>query len=190
MSPDPKNFFDYFFNGWPELGRTVIIAVLAYVALVFLLRVSGKRTLSKLNAFDLIVTVAFGSTLASVMMSKSVSLAEGVLAFALLIGLQFVITWLSVHYKPFSKLVKAEPRLLFFEGQYLESALQNERLTRGEVRAAVRSSGVASLSQVHAVVLETDGSLSVVKAEVASDNSALEGVKGWSERSQSSNASA
>lgn len=80
------------------------------------------------------------------MMSKSVALAEGVLAFALLIGLQFVITFLSVHYKPFSKLIKAEPRLLFFDGDFIESALKSERLTRGEVRAAVRASGEASLS--------------------------------------------
>lgn len=183
VSNTPKNFLDYFFNGWPELGRTILIAVLAYAALILLLRISGKRTLSKLNAFDLIVTVAFGSTLASVIMSKDVALAEGVLAFALLIALQFVITWLSVHFKPFSKLVKAEPRLLFCDGDFIESALQSERLTRGEVRAAARGSGVASMQQVHAIVLETDGSLSVIKPNGASDNSALEGVKGWSERS-------
>ena len=183
MPSNFKKFVDYFFNGWPELGRTVLIGALAYLALVFLLRISGKRTLTKLNAFDLVVTVALGSTLASTIMSKSVALAEGATAFVLLAGLQFAITWLSVHYRPFSKLVKAEPRLLFFEGAFLDQAMQGERLTRGEVRAAVRSSGAASMTQVHAVVLETDGSLSVVKADGATDNSALEGVKGWSERS-------
>jgi len=71
--------------------------VLAYVALVVFLRVSGKRTLSKMNAFDLVVTVALGSTLATVLLSKDVALAEGVLAFALLISLQFVVTWSSVR---------------------------------------------------------------------------------------------
>lgn len=182
MPSKPQNFFDYFFLNWPELGRTVLIGVLAYIALVFLLRLSGKRTLSKLNAFDLIVTVAFGSTLASVMMSKNVALAEGVLAFALLIGLQFVITFTSVHFKPFSKLIKADPKLLLFEGKFIEAAMKNERLTRGEVCAAVRSSGAASLGEVHAVVLETDGSISVIKVEGTTDNSALEGVDGWSER--------
>ena len=182
MSSDSQDFLDYFFNGWAELGRTVLIGALAYLALVFLLRISGKRTLSKLNAFDLIVTVAFGSTLASVIMSKNVALAEGVVAFALLIALQFAITFLSVHSKRFSKLIKAEPRLLFFNGEFIPQAMTNERLTRGEVRAAVRANGAASLSAIHAVVLETDGSLSVIKAEGTTDNSALEGVKGWSER--------
>jgi uncharacterized membrane protein YcaP (DUF421 family) len=50
--------------------------------------VSGKRTLSKLDAFDLIVTVALGSTLATVLLSRDVALAEGIVAFALLVGLQ------------------------------------------------------------------------------------------------------
>ena len=69
-----------FFSTWAALGRVLVIGPLAYVALVLLLRISGKRTLTKLNAFDLVVTVALGSTLATVLLSKSVSLAEGVLA--------------------------------------------------------------------------------------------------------------
>ena len=73
-----------YFNGWESLLRTLVVGVLAYVSLVVFLRISGKRTLSKMNAFDLIVTVALGSTLATVLLSKDVALAEGALAFALL----------------------------------------------------------------------------------------------------------
>ena len=68
------------FDSWAGLGRVLLVGTLAYVALVLLLRISGKRTLSKLNAFDLVVTVALGSTLATVLLSKTVALAEGVLA--------------------------------------------------------------------------------------------------------------
>ena len=50
--------------------------------LVIFLRLSGKRTLSKMNAFDLVVTVALGSTLATVLLTKDVALADGALAFA------------------------------------------------------------------------------------------------------------
>ena len=74
------------FDGWLSLLRTAVVGILAYAALVHFLRVSGKRTLSKMNAFDLIVTVALGSTLATVLLSSSVSLATGALAFALLIA--------------------------------------------------------------------------------------------------------
>ena len=183
MPSKPQNFFDYFFLNWSELGRTILIGISAYLILVFLLRISGKRTLTKLNAFDLVVTVALGSTLASTIMSKSIALAEGVTAFVILVLLQLLITWLSVRFKKFSNLVKAEPRLLFLDGEFLDKALLDERVTRAEVRSAARSSGAASMTQVHAVVLETDASMSVMKSGAASDNSALEGVKGWSERS-------
>src|SRR5690606_31542181 len=102
-----------FFSSWTDLARVLIVGTLAYVALVIMLRVSGKRTLTKLNAFDLIVTIALGSTLATVLLSKDVSLAEGVLALALLIALQWIAAWLSVRSRHVRKLVKSEPRLLF-----------------------------------------------------------------------------
>jgi uncharacterized membrane protein YcaP (DUF421 family) len=97
-----------FFDSWFGLLRVLVVGTLAYVALVAILRISGKRTLTKLNAFDLVITVVLGSTLATVLLSKSVVLAEGVLAMALLVLLQFVITWLSVRSPRIRDLVKGE----------------------------------------------------------------------------------
>ena len=151
-----------FFDSWTELVRVVVVGVLAYVALLLLLRISGKRTLSKMNAFDLVVTIALGSSLATVLLSKDVALVEGIIAFALLIGLQFIITWWSVRSSTVRTLVKAEPRLLFYQGEFLRPAMRRERVTMGEVLAAVRGQRFTSLEQVEAVVLETDGSFSVL----------------------------
>jgi uncharacterized membrane protein YcaP (DUF421 family) len=150
------------FDSWAGLGRTLLVGPLAYVALVLLLRISGKRTLTKLNAFDLVVTVALGSTLATVLLSKSVALAEGVLALALLICLQYAIAWLSVRSQRFQALIKAEPTLLLRQGRFLEGAMRAERITHEEILAALRASGAASLSGIAAVVLQTDGTLSVI----------------------------
>jgi len=181
MSSSPA-FLDVVPHVWPEISRTILTGVPAYLALVVLLRISGKRTLTKLNVFDLVVTVALGSALGTTIMSKSVGLAEGVTAFVVLAGLQFAITWLSVKYQPFSKLIKAEPRLMFLDGKFLDAALRSERLTPGEIRAAVRSTGEASMERIHAVVLETNGSLSVVGRTHEEGDSSLEGVIGWGER--------
>lgn len=164
------------FGGWFGLLRVAIVGVLAYAALVVLLRVSGKRTLSKMNAFDLVVTVALGSILATVLLSKDVALAEGVTAFALLIGLQYLIAWLSVRSERVEGLVKAEPRMVFFEGQMLRDALRSERLTESEVRAAVRAQGLAAMEDASAVVLETDGSLTVLKRGDDRPYTALENI--------------
>jgi hypothetical protein len=81
------------FDAWRELVRVLLVGAVAYVFLVVLLRVSGKRTLAKLNAFDLVVTVALGSTLATILLSADVSWSEGVLALVLLVALQFVVAW-------------------------------------------------------------------------------------------------
>ena len=152
-----------FFDNWFGLLRVVVVGVAAYAALVALLRVSGKRTLAKLNAFDLVVTVALGSTMATVLLSKSVALAEGLLAFALLVGLQYAVAWLSVRSPRFGAVVKSEPALLH-RGRFLEGAMRRERVTHDEVVSALRSSGLSRPEDAAAVVLETDGSLSVVKA--------------------------
>ena len=166
-----------FFSGWESLLRTLIVGALAYVVLVTFLRVSGKRTLAKMNAFDLVVTVALGSTLATVLLSKDVALAEGALAFALLIALQFAVTWTSVRLRWVRRLVTGEPQLLLHRGQYLPDALRRARVTEDEILAAIRAAGVASPAQVEAVVLETDGSFSVIEPGKASATSSLDGVR-------------
>ncbi|CAA9571427.1 MAG: FIG00989832: hypothetical protein [uncultured Thermomicrobiales bacterium] len=152
-----------FFDSWAGLGRVLIVGTLSYAALVAVLRVSGSRTLSKMNAFDLVVTVSLGSTLATVLLSKDVALAEGVLALSLLVGLQFAVTWLSVRSSRVSDLVKAEPTLLFYRGRLLGDQLRRARVTEEEVRSAVRGQGIGSMDAIEAVVLETDGTIAVVE---------------------------
>ncbi len=151
-----------FFGDWSDLWRVIAVGTLAYAALVLFLRISGKRTLTKLNAFDLVITVALGSTLSAVLLNKSISLAEGVTAFGLLISLQFAITWLSVRSRGVEQIVKSEPTLLLRHGEFLDRALRKQRITRHEVMSAIRTSGKSDVQEISAVILETDGSMSVV----------------------------
>ena len=168
---------DLFFSGWDSLVRTLVIGGLAYVALVVILRISGNRILSKMNAFDLIVTVALGSTLATVLLNKEVALAEGCLAFALLVGLQFAVTWTSVRVSWVKKVVTGEPQMLLYQGEFLSHEMKRARATQDEVRSVVRSAGLSDLADAEAVVLETDGSFSVVKREGQPHDPSLRDVK-------------
>ncbi len=151
------------FESWAALGRLLVVAPGAYLALVLILRLTGKRTLSKLNAFDLVVTVALGSTLATVILNADVSLSEGIVALSLLVALQYLVTWSSVRCRFIKRLARAEPTLIYRDG-FLDAAMRSQRVTREEVRQAARTGGHASLDQVSAVVLETDGSLSIMIA--------------------------
>jgi uncharacterized membrane protein YcaP (DUF421 family) len=166
------------FSGWESVARTLATALFAYLAIVLILRVSGKRTLSKWNAFDFIVTVALGSALATVILSRQTPLLDGVLAFVSLIGLQLVITWLSVRSPRIQRWVKASPALLLEDGGFLAENLRRERVTRSEVLAAIRGKGLAAVEDVAAVVLETDGSFSVIGKASAGARSALADARG------------
>lgn len=168
-----------FFENWFGVFRILLVAIIAYLAMILFLRISGKRTLSKWNAFDSIATIATGSILATVIVSKDVVLLEGVFAFGLVIALQFAATWLILRYSSVDKLMKAVPTLLMLRGEFLQDAMRTERVTEEEVKAALRSAGLSSLDDAHAVVLETDGSFSVVKEPVEGSRSTLQGIPGF-----------
>ncbi len=161
-----------FFSDWSQIVRVLIVGGLAYVALIAMVRVAGKRSLSSMNAFDFLVTVALGSTLATILLSADVSLSEGIVAYAVLLGMQLAVSWLSVRFTVVRKLVKAEPALLFYQGEFMKEAMRRERVTRSEVLQGMRKAGVSSFSGVAAVVLETDGSFTVVSesAEVSASS--------------------
>lgn len=158
-NPLPEALFD----GWSGVLRVLIIAPAAYAALVLILRVSGKRTLSKLNAFDFVITIAIGSTLASIITSKSLALAEGLVALGLLVAMQFLVTAVSVRFEGFNRAIKAEPALLLRDGRMLTRAMRRARITAGEIEAAARAAGVERPDALEAVFLETDGSLTALR---------------------------
>lgn len=163
--------WDSLFDGWAGPLRVAVVGAMAYVALIVFLRVSGKRTLSKMNAFDLVVTVALGSTLATVLLDKSLALADGLTAFAILILAQYAITFLSVRSTFVRDLVKSAPRTVMKDGELCRDTMRRERLTPDEIEAAIREAGQSSPARGLQVVLETDGSLSVVRSNLPNEGS-------------------
>ncbi|WP_214690427.1 MULTISPECIES: YetF domain-containing protein [unclassified Exiguobacterium] len=142
--------------------RIILTGIGAYISIILMLRVSGKRTLAKMNAFDFIVTVALGSILATTLTSQQTSLLAGLTAFGTLIVLQYILAKLSKRFSIVNQIIKSEPTLLFYKGDYLREHLQKERILEIEVIQAIRSSGTP-LGQVEAVIIETDGTFSVLK---------------------------
>jgi len=159
--------------------HTVVFGTVAYIAIIFMLRLSGKRTLSKWNSFDFVVTIAFGSILSSILLSTKDSFGTGILAFALLVFFQYVLTWVSSRSSLVQKLVKAEPSLLVYKGEYQKEVLKKERVSEGEILAALRTNGVGAIEDADAVILETDGSFSVIIDLDHNTASALKDVRGF-----------
>ena len=163
MTPPTSDVSSWLFDGWAGPARTAVVGVLAYVALVCLLRVAGKRTLSKMNAFDLVVTVALGSTLASALTSNAVTLVQCATAFLVLVLLQYGVAFSASRSRRFSRVVKASPKLLVARGRVLDDELRRERVAVDELLSALRAHGLSSPSEAAAVVLETDGTFTVLR---------------------------
>ncbi|MCB7135844.1 DUF421 domain-containing protein [Cellulosimicrobium marinum] len=161
------------FDAWSQVARVVLVGTAGYVWLVLVLRLTGKRTLAKLNAFDLVVTVALGSVLATILLTSDVSWTEGATAVLTLVLLQVAVSWTSTRFARGRSVVTARPSVLLRDGRLLDDALRRNRVTASEVRQAARSSGVGGLDLVAAVVLESDGTLSVVPRDQVGDGSAL-----------------
>ena len=167
-----------FFDDSGDLVRLLVVGPLAYLWLVVVLRVTGNRTLAQLHAFDFIVTVAFGSTLATVLLSSTVSLSEGALALALLAVLQLVAAWFSARSHSLRHALTASPVLLLRDGEPQRDAMQQHRIAEESLLQSARSSGVGGLELVAAIVLETNGTMSVITRSQGGSGSALLDVAG------------
>jgi uncharacterized membrane protein YcaP (DUF421 family) len=110
------------FKNWESIWQVGLCALLAYVILFLFIRISGKRTLAKLNAFDFVVTVTLGSVLSSMVLGK-VTLAEGTAALAVIICLQYLLAWTTKRSKTLEKVINSSPTMIFYRGEFLKEAM-------------------------------------------------------------------
>ena len=171
------DILSFFFAGWRSLARIIVVGVPAYLLSLALLHFAGKHSLAKTNAYGLVVTVALGSALASAVLTKEVTLADGVFAIGLLLGLQYLLSLLISRWSWAKGFFTQNPVLLVRDGRFLRETLKRERVTESEVLSAIRQHGTDSVEEVGAVVLETNGSFSVIRS-VGRSPSALKDVKG------------
>jgi uncharacterized membrane protein YcaP (DUF421 family) len=164
------------FSGWGELLRMGVAGLGGYVTLLLLLRATGKRSLTKLTAFDFISTVALGSMVATTILSNNVPLDKAILGFVLLFGVQKLVLWLSTKSHRFRELVTAHPTLVFCRGEMLQEVMEQHQLTETEVLAAIRNHGHHSLEGIEFVIMEQDGSFSVIPRSATGAASAMADV--------------
>lgn len=165
------------FGSWYDLARIALVGTASYITLVVLIRLSGKRTLAQLSAFDLVVTVSLGSVLATVLLTADVSFLEGVVALLLLLLLQVLVAWAVARSRAAQRVITAPPTLLLRDGRVDDEALHRARVSRGDLEQAVRESGEGDLGRIAAVVLESSGSLSVITKSKLGDASSM--PKSW-----------
>lgn len=121
--------FDVFWTSWSDVGRIALSAILGYAVLVCCIRIFGKRTTSRMNNFDWIVTVAVGSIFASMVILENTSMMNGLLAIVLLLLLQYAVTFATSHWAWARKLFLSSQRLLYYDGEFKYDAMKAERVS-------------------------------------------------------------
>jgi uncharacterized membrane protein YcaP (DUF421 family) len=165
-----------FFDGWAHLLRSALTAAGIYLVVIAAIRIFGQKALAKMSGYDMVVTVALGSIIAALPLTTDVSLADAVAAAITFLTLQQITRYLQARHRRVHRLVRERPLLLLWDGRLLEDRMLDSDISADEVRAAVRRSGMLSLKQVRAAILENDGEWSVIPQSNAPDLSAMEGL--------------
>jgi uncharacterized membrane protein YcaP (DUF421 family) len=166
-----------FFSSWAAIGRVALVTATVFIAVVAILRFVGQQALAKMSGFDVVFTVTLGSVIATVAVTRDISVSEGLTALVTMLALQEIVRHFQSRSLTAHHLVRQPPRVLLWDGALLEDRLQETSVSADEVRAAVRKAGLRSLNDARAVVLENDGEWSVIpKGAPDSDESALFGL--------------
>ena len=168
---------------WVRTTGTTLLMVLAsgvgiYCALLLLTRLTGLRSFAKMSSFDFAITVAFGSVIASTLLAPTPSLATGAFGLAVLYGIQYLVSKTRRAIPFVSRAVDNRPLLVMAGETVLSEHLDEARMTADDLRSKLRFAGVAHPRQVLAVVFETTGDVSVIKAGDDADPWLFEGVRG------------
>ncbi|QGJ72303.1 DUF421 domain-containing protein [Planctomycetales bacterium 10988] len=170
---------DFFMpDSWRTLTETAICGIVGYFILTFFIRLIGKRATAKMNNFDWIVTVAVGSTYASMTLLRDITVMEGGLAMVVLLTLQYLVTGATARWSWARSMFLSRPTLLYADGQFFERQMINQRVCREEILSAIRESGAGSLEDAYAVILEPDAELSVIMKESKGNLETLKSVSG------------
>lgn len=167
-----------FFGGFEPLGRIAIVGTLSYLALILIIRLVGQRPLGRMQTFDLIVAVAIGSTYGRLLTAQEVQFTEAATAFAVLMGVHYAVAWLSYRLPRLADWLETRPVLMYYKGEPQRRAMRRYRMTEADLLTVARRHGLASLAEAEAIVMEGDGSFSVLMPRAESDWDVLTEVEG------------
>jgi uncharacterized membrane protein YcaP (DUF421 family) len=144
-----------------DLMALVLTAVGIYIAIILFTRIAGKRSFSKMSSFDFAITVSIGSMIATTVLSKSVSLWEGIVGLGILYALQMLLAVLR-RYGIVRTIVDNEPLILMEGEEIYYQNLKKARVTEADLKSKLREANIIELSEVKMVVFESTGDISVL----------------------------
>ena len=141
----------------------VLRAIVVFAFLLVLTRIIGRRELSSLQPFDLILLIILGDAVQQGLTQDDYSLTGAFLAIGTIAVLQVAVSWVGFRFPGARPVLEGTPIVVVQDGDVIERNLRRERLSVDEIREAARIQGIAHLSEVKWAVLETSGRISFIK---------------------------
>jgi uncharacterized membrane protein YcaP (DUF421 family) len=152
---------------WWEL---ILRSAVVYAFLLVLLRLTGKRQVGQLAPFDLVLLLVLSNAVQNSMNGGDNSLVGGLISAFVLVAINHGIGFATYRSKRLEAIIEGRPQLLVHNGKLFEDVLSHAKLTHHELNAALRQSGCMNVCEVHAAILENNGSISVVPKSAALAN--------------------
>ena len=143
---------------WEFVLRGFII----YTILIVILRATGKRQIGQMSPFDLVLLLVLSNAVQNSMNGGDNSVTGGIILSITLVSANWITGKITFSSKKAERLIEGAPQVLVHDGRVYEQALADAQLTRHELMAAIRNEGYTDLSEIRAVILENDGSISVI----------------------------
>lgn len=137
-------------------------SILIYALLVFLMRLIGKRQLGELELSELVVTILISEVASEPILDPDVSLLRVVVPVVTLLGMEFLLSVVSLKSVKLRAILSGKPALLIVHGRIDQTQMRKNRITPDELTEALRSKGVLDLKEVEYAVLETNGQVNVI----------------------------
>ena len=150
------------YGGIHPLIRILVVGSLSYLCILVAIRLAGQRLLGRMQTFDLIIAVAIGSMFGRLLTAEEVQFSEAATAILLLVGVHYLVSEATYRFPRLARWLETEPLLLYYQGRLMPRQMRRHRITEAEILAAARRAGYASLEGVTAIILEADGSFSVI----------------------------
>jgi uncharacterized membrane protein YcaP (DUF421 family) len=140
----------------------ILRAVVVYVVVLGMVRLTGKRALGQVTPFDVLLIVLLGNAVQNALLGQDTSLAGGLLLAATLIALNYGVGWLTTRNRRMERLIEGEPVLVARDGRLLDSVLRRELITQADFDAALRQQGCRDVEEVELALLEINGHITIV----------------------------
>ena len=148
---------------WALIVRSAVI----YLVLLFGLRIFGKREVGQFTLFDLVFVLLVANAVQPAMTGRDLSLGGGFIIIATLLTLNYAVSRIRIHFPVFDRLLESKSVVVARDGRWIPEKLKHEGITDDEAMASLREHGIDAVDQTRMVVLEADGSLSVVPKDPA-----------------------